>query len=166
MNPVLKYTELDSTPFIERAPIRFFDNLQGNLYFQGWAGSTIPGASLPSSSINNPQDMFVIDIFGDGSLRPLMLGYGFDWKGTYAAGKYFDIVIYPNLRSFNVSWIIVKWVDTNGNGFVNNPGDGDSYSVVAAGECMERTVYVQNAVSKPHTGTSWFLCLISTRGLG
>jgi len=56
---------------------------------------------------------------------------GFGWKGTYAAGKFFHTTIYPNLASYNISWIIVKWQDTNGNSFVNNPSDGDTYTVIA-----------------------------------
>ena len=30
-------------------------------------------------------------------------------------------------------WVIVKCEDTNGDGFVNNPSDGDTYTVIAAG---------------------------------
>ena len=56
---------------------------------------------------------------------------GFGWKGTYAAGKFFHTTIYPNLASYNISWIIVKWQDTNGDSFVSNPGDGDTYTVIA-----------------------------------
>lgn len=79
------------------------------------------------------QDMFVIETFRDGDGRYIMLCYGFGWEGTYAAGKYFDAVIYPNLASQSESWIIVKWFDTNGNGFVNGPNDGDTYTVIAQG---------------------------------
>ena len=61
----------------------------------------------------------------------MLLCYGFGWKGTYAAGKYFDTEICPNLASCNYSWIVVKWEDTNGNGFVNTVADGDTYAVIA-----------------------------------
>jgi len=29
--------------------------------------------------------------------------------------------------------MIVKWTDTNGDGFVNGPADGDTYSISASG---------------------------------
>ncbi|MGD0329693.1 MAG: DUF1080 domain-containing protein [Nitrososphaeria archaeon] len=134
VNPVVKYAEIDSTPLQDRAPIRFhYDSVSQTDSFQLWNGSTIPGASLPSSIINQGQDMFVIEVYKDASNRPVMLCYGFGWKGTYAAGKYFNTMIYPNLASYPYSWVIVKWNDTNGDGFVNNPGDGDTYTIVAVG---------------------------------
>jgi hypothetical protein len=83
--------------------------------------------------INYDQDMFLIEVYMDGSGRYIMLCYGFGWKGTYAAGKYFDAVIYPNLSVHLENWIIVKWNDTNANGFVNGPHDGDTYTIIAQG---------------------------------
>jgi hypothetical protein len=62
-----------------------------------------------------------------------LFAYGISGKGTYAAGKYFHYVMYPYLPWFDVGWIIVKWEDTNGNGFVNNPYDGDTYIPIAFG---------------------------------
>jgi hypothetical protein len=41
--------------------------------------------------------------------------------------------MYPGIASYNVSWIIVKWEDTNMDGFVNAPADGDTYTVMASG---------------------------------
>ena len=97
-------------------------------------GTTIADATLPISVINNNEDMFVIEVYIDASGRYVLLCYGFGWKGTYAAGKYFDAVIYPNLASYTFEWIIVKWQDTNGDGFVNNPIDGDTYTIIAASD--------------------------------
>lgn len=85
------------------------------------------------SSINNVKDMFVTELFRDCDGRHILLCYGLGWKGTYAAGKYFDAVIYPSLQAHTESWIIVRWEDTNGGGFVNAPGAGDSYVVIATG---------------------------------
>jgi hypothetical protein len=132
VNPVVKYAESDSTPSSDRAPIRF-DDQNGVFSFQYSNGSTISGASMPASAVNGSQDFFVIETFSDGGGGYVMLSYGFGWEGTYAAGKYFDTVIYPNLQSQSESWIVVNWNDTNGNGFVNGPSDGDTYTVVAAG---------------------------------
>jgi hypothetical protein len=41
--------------------------------------------------------------------------------------------MYPDLESYPFGWIIVKWDDSNGDGYVNAPGDGDTYTVVATG---------------------------------
>lgn len=131
-NPVVKYAESDSTAQVDRAPIRFRD-AEGVLYFQFANGSSIPGASLPVSAINGDQDMFLVEVYMDGGGRYIMLCYGFGWRGTYAAGKYFDAVIYPNLSAHLENWIIVKWDDTNANGFVNGPYDGDTYTIIAQG---------------------------------
>jgi hypothetical protein len=134
VNPVVKYAELGSTPLADRAPIRFYyDSVNKICHFQYRNGTNIPGASLPNSVINKGEDMFVIEVYKDASNRSVMFCYGFGWKGTYAAGKYFDKIIYPNLGLYTETWIIVKWNDTNSNGFVNNPGDGDTYTVVAVG---------------------------------
>lgn len=156
VNPVVKYAELDSTPLQDRAPIRFHYNSVSHIYsFQLWNGSTIPGASLPTSIINLGQDMFVIEVYKDASNRSVLLSYGFGWKGTYAAGKYFDTMIYPNLGSYPYGWIIVEWNDTNGDGFVNNPSGGDTYTIVAADPSSLTTAYSEAASNKPQSGSSW-----------
>ncbi len=132
VNPVVKHAENDTTPTSDRAPIRFHDEA-GTFYFQHSNSSSIPGANLPVSVINNNEDMFVIEIYRDGDARNVMLCYGFGWKGTYAAGKYFHSIIHPSIASYNVGWIIVKWEDTNADSFVNGPGDGDTYTVMCSG---------------------------------
>jgi len=130
VNPVVKRAESSGTALADRAPIKFYSD-GGNFYFQHSDGTDITGANLPTSVINNDQDMFVMEVYLDGSERYTMLCYDFGWKETYAAGKFFHTTIYPNLASYNISWIIVKWQDTNGDSFVNNPSDGDTYTVIA-----------------------------------
>ena len=132
VNPVVKYAENGMNPEDDRAPIRW-RSVGGVYYFQLADGTNIPAASLPISVLNHDQDMFVIEVFKDADGRYMMLCYGFGWKGTYAAGKYFDRIIYPSLASYNVNWLIVKWNDTNGDGFVNAQEDGDTYILIAAG---------------------------------
>ena len=114
------------------API-IFEIQDDAFFFKHYSGSSIPGADLPISVINFDEDMFVIEVFEDGYGRYFLICQGFGWKGTYAAGKYFDRVIYPNLEDHTKSWMIVKWDDTNGDGFVNAPGDGDTYTIIATG---------------------------------
>jgi hypothetical protein len=132
VNPIVKYAESDSAPQNDRAPIKFLDEA-GTFYFQHSNGSNIPGANLPISVINNNEDMFVIEVYRDDDARNVMLCYGFGWKGTYAAGKYFHSLIHPNIASYNVGWVIVKWQDTNGDSYVNGPGDGDTYTLIISG---------------------------------
>lgn len=132
VNPFVRYCELDGTPALDRAPVKFVDE-GGEASFRHANGTNIPGASLPWSDVNNDMDMFLIEVFRDKDGRYIMLCYGFGWKGTYAAGKYFNTHIAPNLGNYPYSWIIVKWEDTNGDGFVNNESDGDAYTVIGKG---------------------------------
>jgi hypothetical protein len=132
VNLVVIYSESSNTTLSDRAPIRFHND-NGVLSFQYSNGSAILGASMQGGVVSTNQDMFVIETFRDADGRYIMLCYGFGWEGTYAAGKYFDAVIYPNLASQSESWIIVKWNDTNSNGFVNGPYDGDTYTIIAQG---------------------------------
>lgn len=132
VNLVMIYAENGSTVQEDRAPIKFYSS--GNVFsFRFANGTSIPGAELNVSYINNNRDMFVIESYRDHDGKYIMLCYGFGWKGTYAAGKYFDVAIYPNLQAYTESWIIVRWEDINGDGFANAPADEDSYAAVATG---------------------------------
>ena len=115
VNPVVKYAESLSTPLLDKAPIKFYSEGEA-YYFLYQNGSNVAGASLPQSVINNNQDMFLIEIYKDSLGRYIMLCYGFG-----------------NLGAHTESWIIVKWDDTNNNGFVNTPEDGDTYTVITKG---------------------------------
>ncbi|MBN2334162.1 hypothetical protein JXL21_01295 [Candidatus Bathyarchaeota archaeon] len=132
VNPVAKHAEADTTPEEDRAPIRFHGE-GGYFYFQHWDGAGIPGAGLPTGAINGFMDMFVIETYVDAEGRYMLLCYGFGWKGTYAAGKYFNTVIRPDIESYDCSWVIVRWMDSNGDSFVNSGDDGDTYTVIASG---------------------------------
>jgi hypothetical protein len=132
VNPIVKRAENHSTSTSHRAPVRFHSE-SDTFYFQYSNGTNIPNASLPLSVINNDEDLFVIERYIDGDGRLITICYGFGWPGTYAAGKYFDKEVFPNLGRYTNSWIIVHWEDTNGDGFVNNPGEGDTYTLIATG---------------------------------
>ncbi|MBD3207813.1 hypothetical protein GF319_15895, partial [Candidatus Bathyarchaeota archaeon] len=114
------------------APIHFV--IDGDrFYFKYANGTGIPGADLPISVINHGEDMFLIEFFMDPDGRYMMVFQGFGWKGSYAAGKYFDRVVNREMWLYTYRWIIVKWEDTNANGYVNAPGDGDLYTLIALG---------------------------------
>lgn len=132
VSPLVKYAESEGTKAEDRAPIKFHLE-DGTFRFQYANGTDIPGAELPQSVINIDEDMFVIEVYKDGAGRYVMLVYGFGWKGTYAAGKYFEKSVLSNFDSYKSQWIIVRWEDANGDGFVNSPGGGDSYTMVATG---------------------------------
>jgi outer membrane protein assembly factor BamB len=133
VNPVVRYAE-SGPPNADCAPIRFLDEVFYPYFRFVESDSTeIPDAVLPVSVINNGTDMFVIESYRDADGRYMLLCYGFGWQGTYAAGKYFDSEIYPQIANYPYSWIIVKWEDTNANGFVNTATEGDTYTVIATG---------------------------------
>lgn len=56
------------------------------------------------------EDVFVIQHFKDGE-RSVLITYGFSYRGTFAAGLYFDDVIWPNISSFDSAYYIIKWSD-------------------------------------------------------
>jgi hypothetical protein len=130
VNSIVSRAENGATTAADRAPIKFYANA-GAFYFQHYDGASITDANLPASVINNDQDMFIIESYVYSNGRYTLLCYGFGWKGTYAAGKYFETEIYPNLSYYPYSWIIVKWEDTNANGLVNTIADGDTYTLIA-----------------------------------
>ena len=132
VNPLVKYAEDPSTPILDRAPIMYVGE-NDICYFRLNDGTAIPDANLDAAVINNNEDMFVIEIFQDSSGKVHLFCYGFGWQGTYAAGKYFDKIIYPELDQHQNLWTIVKWSDTNNDGFVNAPDSGDTYTEIASG---------------------------------
>jgi parallel beta-helix repeat protein len=132
VNPIVKRAENSSTPEGDQAPVKWHGE-GGVYYFQYKNGTNIPGAELPLSVINDDEDLFVIERYVDNNGRIITISYGFGWKGTYAAGKIFDTQLYPQQAKYTVSWIIIKWEDTNQDGFVNNPGEGDTYTIIATG---------------------------------
>ena len=95
-------------------------------------GTSIPGTDLLKTVLDS-QDMFVIEVFKDSDGRYQMIFQGFGWKGTYAAGKYFNEIVCNSLSAYDSAWIIVRWQDSNGDGFVNSPSDGDTYTVIGTG---------------------------------
>lgn len=92
------------------------------------------GTAIQASAIGNDEhnDLFLIEIFKDNEGRYVFFAYGIGWKGTYAAGKFFTRELYPDLAVYSYSWVIVKWFDANGDSFVNNPSDGDTYTIIAS----------------------------------
>ena len=132
VNPVVRRAETPLGPLEDRAPIRF--HMEGEtLSFRERDGTAIPGASLRLVEVSRGMDLFVIETYSDSEGRHLLLCYGLGWKGTYAAGKYYFKEIHGDPASYPYVWMVVLWEDLNGDGFVNAPGDGDGYTVIATG---------------------------------
>ena len=132
VNPVVRRAETPFAPLEDRAPVRFY--MEGEtLGFRERDGTAIPGASLRLVEVSRGKDLFVIEAYSDSEGRHLLLCYGLGWKGTYAAGKYYFNEIHGDPSSYPHVWMVVLWKDLNGDGFVNAPGDGDGYTVIATG---------------------------------
>ena len=131
VNPLVKYAESNKTSTEDRAPIAF-NKGPDTCWFSDKYGNKIPQSDALNSQINTDRDIFVIELYRDGEGRAHLYCYGYGWKGTYAAGKYFHSKIYRSNEYSSKSWIIVSWEDSNNDGFVNAPNDGDNYTVIAS----------------------------------
>ncbi len=132
VNPVVRRGETPFGPIEDRAPVRF--HMEGEiLSFRERDGTPIPGASLRLVDVSRGKDLFVIEAYSDSEGRHFLFCYGLGWKGPYAAGKYYFKEIHGDPSMYPHAWLVVLWEDLNGDGFVNAPGDGDDYTVIATG---------------------------------
>lgn len=63
--------------------------------------------------------MFVIESFIDNAGNNVFIVYGYGWKGTFAAGKFFKFVAYPDIKNYTDSYDVFKWIDSDDDGFVD-----------------------------------------------
>jgi hypothetical protein len=61
------------------------------------------------------EDYFVLMACVDQNGNHVFINYGFEWKGTWAAGMYLK-AIYPNIQTYTNSYYIIHWQDTNNDG--------------------------------------------------
>lgn len=129
VNPVVSYYESNEAPSYDSSPVKcvIVDD-----WFEFQTKDEMPIIGMNYGDVDYGVDYFVIEMFRDGRGRNVCIFYGFGWKGTFAAGKYFDRN-FDSLISGEESWIIGQWVDTNLDGFVNCPEDGDLYHLIASG---------------------------------
>ena len=151
VNPLVKYAESETTPREDRAPVKTGVDAAG-YHFEHADGTVIQGTNMSRQLLNKNRDLFVIELYQNHASRNILLSYGFSWKGTYAAGKYLSSTIYANLAAFPYRWLIVKWEDTNGNGFADSPRDGDTYTIVATDPNI---AYHEAAKNKIQQGKTW-----------
>ena len=48
-----------------------------------------------------------------------MIIYGYEWKGTFAGGKFFKFIMHPNIDNYTGAYYVFKWTDNNGDSFVD-----------------------------------------------
>ena len=54
--------------------------------------------------------------------------------GTVASGLYLEDVVLQDPAFDDVSWMIVRWVDSNDNNLVDSPLSGDTFDVLVSGD--------------------------------
>jgi hypothetical protein len=99
------------------APL-YYQNDGGTLYWYRTNGTRIDATALLGSQ-KSSHDMFVVESFTDDHDNRILIVYGYGWKGTFAGGKFFKFVMYPNIASYTASYYVFQWIDNNGDGFVN-----------------------------------------------
>jgi hypothetical protein len=62
------------------------------------------------------EDMFVIEVFQDNNNNTIFIFYGFDWKGTWAAGIYLHDFLIDQLFGLTNGYYIYHWVDDSEDG--------------------------------------------------
>lgn len=145
VNPVTKQYESRGI-----APLKV-SVVHDQFQFEHRDGFPIPGSELSVTELEQ-NDVFIIEFIKDSG-QDAIVSYGFGWRGTYAAGKYWDAVIIPNLDSYQGSWIMVKWTDSNNNGFVEAPNMGDYYTVLR----REDSIWYQEPQMIDNPFNSWYL---------
>jgi hypothetical protein len=115
---------------IVNAPVNYYEKNRiaplywkyegGNNYWYLANGSRLDVTAMPGSQIAaGTQDMFVLETFIDSSDNKVYMIYGYGWKGTFAGGKFFKFIIYPDIDSYTDSYYVFKWVDEDSDGFVD-----------------------------------------------
>ncbi|RMF31358.1 MAG: hypothetical protein D6752_02335 [Candidatus Nitrosothermus koennekii] len=84
------------------------NNNSTHIWFEDTNG--IVDASILNFNQLETEDVFVIQHFKDGE-KSVLITYGFSYRGTFAAGLYFNDVIWPNISSFDSAYYIIKWSD-------------------------------------------------------
>ena len=120
-NPTAKYYEDNGL-----APVRAVVNSNGTISIL--RGGTLQ-LNVRLSSINQSNDYFVMQVLSDGARKVVIL-WGIQQWGTYAAGVYFDGKWFENMASLTAGWYIIRWQDLNQNGIPDYPTE---FTVVASG---------------------------------
>jgi len=114
---------------VVNAPVKYYENnriapvyyryVSGVNYWYTFDGTRLEQTRMTFSEIDSGQDMFVVEAFMDNNGNKILIVYGYGWKGTFAGGKFFKFVIDPDKINYDGSYYMFKWIDNNGDGFVD-----------------------------------------------
>jgi hypothetical protein len=101
------------------APV-YWGQIGSTYYWYLANGTKLNATAMPFSQIAaGSQDMFLVEAFTDSSDNIIYYMYGYGWKGTFAAGKFFKFVIAPDIASYSRSFYVFRWTDSDGDSFVD-----------------------------------------------
>jgi hypothetical protein len=84
-----------------------------------------------SAQITDHHDWFLVETVVDPTSGTMMFAVdGFNSQGTVAATYFFLNVMLPSLATYDQSYYIYEWTDTNDDG---TPGAGDTFTQVTSG---------------------------------
>ncbi len=114
--PHLGVRYLESHDF---APV-YFQSVQSSVdgvhyMFKETTSDTTIVDVLASNIDPNHEDYFVLESLVDENNNHVFVSYGFNWKGTWAAGIYLKSVS-ENLFDYTNGYYIIHWQDTNADG--------------------------------------------------
>lgn len=95
------------------APL-YYGSANGKSYWFLKNGTRIDASGIAPNAQN---DMFVVEHFLDSNGNAVLLVYGYSGLGTFAGARFFEDVIYPNIRNYTHSYYIYHWIDSNNNYF-------------------------------------------------
>jgi hypothetical protein len=84
----------------------------------------IPGTRVPVTQLGPSLDYFLIESFTDKNGNDVLILYGYQGRGTFAAALYFKEELFPSAgNTLTPGYKIIRWNDTNGNGLPEYPQD-------------------------------------------
>jgi hypothetical protein len=81
--------------------------------------------------LNEHHDFFLVEMLRDPTTSTLVFAvYGFGSSGTISGTWYFTHVILTSLPTFDKSYYIYEWTDSDGDSM---PGSADTFDLVTSG---------------------------------
>jgi len=111
---------------INATPVKFYWNKTDNTFNFILTKTGEVVASLPHINFTH-EDMFVIEVFRDSNNNLIFIFYGFDWKGTWAAGIYMHLFLSTHLSKLDSNFYIYHWIDLNMDGEPQTPEINQEY---------------------------------------
>jgi hypothetical protein len=120
----MSVTYVDATG---ESPVYFQESETNYAFINRSTGNPI--VDVPICDLTANHDYFLIETLVDGPSGTFSIfANGFYAPGTMAAAWYFNWVVLPQRLSENISWMVVEWIDADGNGI---PDSADTFNVLA-----------------------------------